>query len=96
MTYITGDNDTLQSIATSRTLSPVYAEAIARANNLSNDFVTTPVNVPMEPGLALEIPDSWLKPGGGSILDQLATLTPMQKALDLFALYAAFVLLTAR
>jgi uncharacterized membrane protein YbjE (DUF340 family) len=80
MTYITREGDTLQSIAASRTLSPSYGEAIARANALTNDFMTTPVNVPLEPGLALDIPDTWLKPGGASIMDQWAGLPPLQRA----------------
>lgn len=96
MTYITGDNDTLQNIAARLTLSPSYGEAIARANGLSNDFMTTPVNGVLEPGLALEIPDSWLKAGGASIMDSLTSLTPLQKGIALFALYAAFMLLTTR
>lgn len=62
MIYITQEGETLLSVALNATGVPEYAQAIAHANNLSTDFYETPVNVALEPGIALEIPDAWTKP----------------------------------
>lgn len=63
MEYITKEGDTLASIATVYTLSPTYADAIARFNDLTNDVMETPVNGLLEAGMYLQIPDEWIKPG---------------------------------
>lgn len=62
MIVITSGTDTLRSLAAQYTLSPEYGDAIARHNGISDDMIQTPVMVPLEAGLSLEIPDNWLKP----------------------------------
>lgn len=73
MTYITQSGDTLMSIAARWTISPEYGSAIARQNGLTTDIYNTPVDIALEPGLALEIPDHWLQGGGRNIIDITAT-----------------------
>jgi len=69
MQYITKPGDTLLSIATSKTLSPAYADALANLNNIAE----VPVTAQLEEGLGIDIPDNWLK-GGAAGFDSKATL----------------------
>lgn len=58
MEYITGDKDTFESIAASVAGDPSFAETIAASNGMYSDVLQVPLNVVLEPGLALHIPDS--------------------------------------
>jgi len=81
MQYTPSQGETLRSIAARLTLSPEYGAAIAQLNNIQdvNDatggtsIVSPDVDVTsvLPPGVAIEIPDSWLKTGtvaGGSMI----------------------------
>lgn len=85
MQYITQPGDTLTSIAARYTLDAGYGDAIARTNGLTTDMIQTPVDVALEPGISLTIPDQWLKnqlaARAESAINSFfpATMTPTQK-----------------
>lgn len=63
MEYITGNNETLNDVAQRTTGTTDFAITIAEFNGLSSPLFQTPLNVPLEPGLLLNIPDSIAKRG---------------------------------
>jgi len=64
MDYVTGPNDTFQSIAIKFAGSADYAEAIAGVNGMNSDVLKVPLNVVLEEGIYLRIPDSIIPAGG--------------------------------
>jgi len=61
MDYITGANDTFQSIAADVSGNADFAETIAASNGMYSDVLKVPLNVVLEQGLLLHIPDSIVK-----------------------------------
>lgn len=95
MLYITQYGDTLTGIAARLTVAPEYGLAIARQNGLSSDLYTTPVDIALEPGLALEIPDQWLKSGSGAG-GFFNSLTPTQRYAAVAALLVTILMISRR
>lgn len=60
MEYITGSNDTFNSIAQRYTGTTDFAETIAASSGMYSDVLKTPLNAVLEPGLLIRIPDSIL------------------------------------
>lgn len=95
MQYETNEGDTLLRVASLYTLDPNYAQAIARYNGFVEG---TPVDVALEPGLTLTIPDNWLKTG--TSIEVVGVGVPAMSRNQWYSLAAAalvlFLMLTRR
>lgn len=58
MLYTTRAGDTLLSVASNNTNSPMHALDIGRINGFITDTYVTPIEQPLEAGIVLFLPDS--------------------------------------